>query len=184
MHHCFRCTRQVLTAGKGTLLVKMDIKHAYCNISEDWHLLVFQWNGHAYVETILSFGFRLAPFLFTKTVDTLLWIMKQNGVSWAIHYVDDFLMIGTPRVARKHLEHGHHAGSLPTGRPTNWAQQIHRPSFHYSFSWDQDWYNTKCIETSSWKTSVSQWHLVAVMWSNFMLESQGAVFNFPPHICQ
>ena len=53
--------RQVLAPGKGALLAKMDIKHAYRNIPvapEDRHLLGFQWNGCAYIEMVLPFGLR------------------------------------------------------------------------------------------------------------------------------
>ena len=42
----------------------------------------------------LKYGLRSAPFLFTEMVGVLLWIMRQNGVSWDIHYIDDFLTIG------------------------------------------------------------------------------------------
>jgi len=51
--------RQVLVAGKGALLAKMDIKCVYQNIPavpEDHHLLRFQWNGCAYIETVLLFS--------------------------------------------------------------------------------------------------------------------------------
>ena len=50
----------------------MDIKQAYHNIPvalEDWHLLGLQWNGHACVETVLSFGLRSAPVLFNEIVE-------------------------------------------------------------------------------------------------------------------
>lgn len=89
----------MLAAGKGALHAKMDIKHTYQNIPvtlEDRHLLSFQWNGCAYIETVLPFSLRSAPFLVTKIADG---IMRQNGVTeWRtlIQYIDDFLTIGTP----------------------------------------------------------------------------------------
>ena len=91
--------RQVLAVGRGTLLAKMDIKHAYRNIPvapEDRFLLGFQWNGRAFIETVLPFGLRSAPFLFTEIADALLCIMRQNGVTCGLHYIDDFLTIGAP----------------------------------------------------------------------------------------
>ena len=44
----------------------------------------------------LPFGLRSAPFIFSSVADALLWIMQQNGVTWGIHYLDDFLTIGLP----------------------------------------------------------------------------------------
>ena len=38
---------------------------------------------------------RSAPILFSAVADALQWIMA-NGVSWLIHYLDDFLTIGAP----------------------------------------------------------------------------------------
>lgn len=90
--------QKVLEVGKGALLAKMDIKQAYRNISvapEDTHLLGFQWDDKIYVDLRLPFGLRSAPFIFSSVADALLWIMMQNGLSWGIHYLDDFLTIGT-----------------------------------------------------------------------------------------
>ena len=92
-------TAQIAKSGQGTLLAKMDIKQAYRNIPvapQDRHLLGFQWQGKIYIEKVLPFGLRSSPLIFSATADALLWVMQQNGVSWAIHYVDDFLTIGKP----------------------------------------------------------------------------------------
>ena len=90
--------QRVLKVGKGALLAKMDIKQAYRNISvapEDRHLLGFQWDDHIYVDLRLPFGLRSAHFIFSSVADALLWIMQKNGVTWGIHYLDDFLTIGS-----------------------------------------------------------------------------------------
>ena len=42
----------------------------------------------------LPFGLRSAPKLFTAMADALLWIMGQHGVREAMHYLDDFLVLG------------------------------------------------------------------------------------------
>ena len=34
--------------------------------------------------------------IFSAIADGLLWIMQKKGVSWAIHYIDDFLTMGAP----------------------------------------------------------------------------------------
>ena len=82
--------------GQGSLMAKMDIKHAYRNIPvapEDRH---FQWDDNIYIDKTLPFGLRSAPFIFTAITDALLWVMTQKGVTWAVHYIDDFLTIGKP----------------------------------------------------------------------------------------
>ena len=88
---------QLLIAGTGAYLAKMDIKQAYRNIPvapEDRHLLGIQWNDTVYIDQVLPFGLRFAPLIFSAIADALLWIMQQKGVSRAIHYIDDFLIIG------------------------------------------------------------------------------------------
>ena len=79
------------------LMAKMDVQRAYRNIPVapcDRRLLGFQWQSQVYVDKALPFGFCSAPLIFSAVADALLWIMKRRGVSWAIHYVDDFLSIG------------------------------------------------------------------------------------------
>ena len=97
--------QKVLEAGKGALMAKMDIKQAYRNISvapEDSHLLGFQWQDKLYVDLRLPFGLRSAPFIFSSLADALLEIMKQQGVEWAIHYLDDFFTVGSPQSNEGH----------------------------------------------------------------------------------
>ena len=50
--------------GPGTLLLKVDLKSAYCIVpvnSFDRHLLGLCWEDHAYVDQALPFGLRSAP---------------------------------------------------------------------------------------------------------------------------
>jgi hypothetical protein len=39
---------------------------------------------------------RSAPKIFTAITDAVEWILKQAGVKFVIHYLDDFLLIGAP----------------------------------------------------------------------------------------
>ena len=90
---------KVLGMGKGTLLAKMDIKQAYRMVPvhpEDRRLMGMNWDGKVYVDKTLPFGLRSAPLLFSAIADALLWIMKQRGVSYADHYIDDFITVGKP----------------------------------------------------------------------------------------
>ena len=90
---------KIMKLGKGAMLAKMDVRQAYRNIPvapEDKHLLGIQWNGQIYVDQVLPFGLRSAPIIFSAIADALLWIMQNKGVSWGIHYIDDFLTAGAP----------------------------------------------------------------------------------------
>ena len=92
--------KQVAELGPGTQLAKMDIKQAYRNIPvapQDRHLLGLQWEGKVYLDQVLPFGLRSAPLIFSAITDALLWIMLKQGVTWAIHYIDDFLTVGHPQ---------------------------------------------------------------------------------------
>ena len=59
-------------------------------------MMGFQWEDRIYVNLRLPFGLRSALFIFSSVADALLWIMRQSGVTWAIHYLDDFFTIGLP----------------------------------------------------------------------------------------
>ena len=90
---------EVLRKGRGTLLAKMDVKQAYRNVPvnpKDRHLLGMHWKGEVFMDMALPFGLRSAPLLFTALADALLWIMKQRGVTWVDHYIDDFITAGPP----------------------------------------------------------------------------------------
>lgn len=58
---------KIVVAGKGIVLIKRDIKDAFCNIPVAPHiqwLLGFQWKGIHYKETCLPFSLSTAPFIF------------------------------------------------------------------------------------------------------------------------
>ena len=42
----------------------------------------------------LRFGLRSAPKIFTAIADVAEWVIKQEGVHFVIHYLDDFLLVG------------------------------------------------------------------------------------------
>ena len=92
-------TTKITTLGKGAMLAKMDIRQAYRNIPvapDDKHLLGLQWNDQIYIDQVLPFGNSSASIIFSAIADALLWIMLKEGVSWGIHYIDDFLTMGVP----------------------------------------------------------------------------------------
>ena len=91
--------QQILALGPGSLLAKIDIKSAFRLLPvhpADRHLLGMKWNGEVYLDCCLPVGLRSAPRLFNVLADLLEWILKQYGVSFCLHYLDDFLTIGAP----------------------------------------------------------------------------------------
>ena len=68
----------------GALLVKVDVKSAYWNISvhlDDRWLLGMQWEGALFVDTALPFGLRSTPKIFTAIANAAEWIVKAEGVN-------------------------------------------------------------------------------------------------------
>ena len=89
----------VKALGKGSLLVKIDLKDAYRMIPvhpDDYHLLGVTWAGQTYVDRALPFGLRSAPKIFTAFADLIAWILHQHGIAYQVHYLDDFLFFGAP----------------------------------------------------------------------------------------
>lgn len=84
---------RILQLGRQTLLAKVDVEAAYRNVPvhpEDRWLLGMLWKEAIYVDTVLPFGLRSAPKLFTALADALEWVLQQEGVSCLQHYLDDF----------------------------------------------------------------------------------------------
>ena len=91
--------REILALGPGTTLAKIDIKSAYRIVPvhpTDRHLLGTSWKGKIYVDGALPFGLRSAPKIFSAVADALEFVVKQLGVHWLWHYLDDFITIGRP----------------------------------------------------------------------------------------
>ena len=91
---------KIVEGGRGTLLSKFDVAHAYRNVpinEEDRPLLGMQWRGKFYVDLTLSFGGRSAPRIFSSVAEVLRFILCQvTKFSSLMNYLDDFLNI-TPR---------------------------------------------------------------------------------------
>jgi len=50
--------------------------------------------GGLFIDTVLPFGLCSAPKIFTAVADAVEWILKDEGVRFAIHYLDKFLVKG------------------------------------------------------------------------------------------
>ena len=80
-------------------LVKMDLMDAYRIVPvhpDDHHLLAISWEGSLFVDRCLPFGLRSAPKIFTAFADALASALYCHGIRYVMHYLDDFLFIGTP----------------------------------------------------------------------------------------
>ena len=91
--------KYITSLGKGALLAKIDICNAFRIIPvhpADSHLLGMQWDGQVFIDQQLPFGLRSAPLLFNAYADALEWILRKRGVQNIIHYLDDFLVVGSP----------------------------------------------------------------------------------------
>ena len=87
--------------GRGCLLAKFDLKNVYRSVPvhlQDRHLLAITWNGNTFIDTVLPFGLRSAPKIFSAVADALLWMIAQRGVHHALHYLDNFLIAWPARL--------------------------------------------------------------------------------------
>ena len=92
-------TRLVRQVGRGCLLTKVDINHAYRLLPvrpDDWPLLVYQWEGQYCVDLKLPFGLRSSASIFTDFADLICWIANNKFDLLVIHYSDDYLMFSVP----------------------------------------------------------------------------------------
>ena len=101
--------RRIISVGPGAKLAKIDIKHAFRLIPvhpADRHLLGMEWEDWVFIDTCLPFGLRSAPKLFNIIAELLAGIFQQQGVTYVIHYLDDFLTVGSPNSneCQKNLE--------------------------------------------------------------------------------
>ena len=55
-----------------------------------------QWQGKTFINTRLPFELRSALVIFTALADALEWIVKQQGVKFLYHYLDDYITLGKP----------------------------------------------------------------------------------------
>ena len=85
--------------GRGSLLAKIDIESAYRLIPvhpQDRPLQAMQWKGSVYFDPMLPFGLRSAPKIFNAVADALEWYLRSRGVENIFHYLDDFIVVGSP----------------------------------------------------------------------------------------
>ena len=85
--------------GRGTLLAKLDLRDTYWIVPvhlNDRSLLRMQWRDSIYSDTALPFDLQSALKIFSALANALLWILQSQGSSPSLHYLDDFLLLGSP----------------------------------------------------------------------------------------
>ena len=91
--------RLILRTGQGALMAKVDLKAAFRMVPvqrTDWNLLGIHWREQFYIDTCLPFGCRSSPYLFNQFAEALRWMLTENYHIHAIHYLDDYFMVGPP----------------------------------------------------------------------------------------
>ena len=79
------------------MLEKIDIRSAFRLLPVHLahrHLLGMRWRDQVYY--CIPFGLQSALKLFNILADLLAWIAQNAGVSYLIHYLDDYLTMGPP----------------------------------------------------------------------------------------
>ena len=76
--------------GKGTTLAKINLH------PDDHPLLGVGWQDQTFIDTVLPFGLRSAPKIFSAFADALAWVLASAGVTWQLHYLDDFNFLSQP----------------------------------------------------------------------------------------
>ena len=91
--------------GRGTQLVKLDIKDAYRIVPvhpADYHFLGIEWRGFTYIDRALPFELHSAPKIFNAVPDFIAWVLACKGVNCQLHYLDNFLLIVAPYSQQGH----------------------------------------------------------------------------------
>ena len=79
--HFDEATALVRTAGRSSLLSKVDIRHAFRLLPlrpQDWKLLGYMWEGCYFIDTRLPFGLRSSPGIFNHFAELICWVLQKN----------------------------------------------------------------------------------------------------------
>ena len=86
--------------GTNVLMAKIEgVKEAYRIIPfhpDDCPFLGLHWKGQVHINYLLPFGLASAPAIFSAVGEVLKWALQQRGVRATVHYLDEFLFVGSP----------------------------------------------------------------------------------------
>ena len=106
--HFDDATDLVMRAGKGSLLCKLDIKHAYRLLPvkpDQWHHLCYWYDGYYYVDLVLPFGLRSSGAIFTQFASLVRWIIQNHyHIRDIVNYSDDFLAVLSKELGIAHSQ--------------------------------------------------------------------------------
>ena len=93
--------RLVSKLGPRALMAKFDVDAAYRNVPvhPSRHVLLgMKWRDQFYVDLVLPFGLRSAPFIFNSIADMVEWIVVHSyQIPDLLHCLDDFITAGPPQ---------------------------------------------------------------------------------------
>ena len=72
---------RIMSLGRGTLLAKFDVESAHRITPvhpNDRYLLGMQWQDNYFVDMVLPFGLRSAPYIFSSVADLAEWVLKKS----------------------------------------------------------------------------------------------------------
>ena len=74
----------IMRLGRGSLTAKFDVQNVYHIVpvqTEYRQLLGMKWRATFYVNMVLPFGVKSAPYIFTCIADLVEWVAKQTTMS-------------------------------------------------------------------------------------------------------
>ena len=93
--------RMVMQVGKGALIYKRDLRHAYRQISVDpsnYRYLGYHWDNDLYFDTVLAMGQRNAAMACTRTSNAIMFMHHGDGFL-GTSYLDDLIGVAAASYA-------------------------------------------------------------------------------------
>ena len=99
-YDAFECAiRELISAGSGSLMAKLDLKDAFRHIPihpADWHHMGSHWGEKFYYSIVLAFGLQATPYIFNLFSEALHWIIQHYIPAHICHYLDNFFLLFAP----------------------------------------------------------------------------------------
>ena len=92
---------RILALGPGCLLIKGDLKRAYCQFPVDlgdYHLLSHSWQDQLYFDTVLPMGLRSAAMACQRVTNAIRYMCSSQGYN-ILNYLDNFTGVSHPDIA-------------------------------------------------------------------------------------
>jgi hypothetical protein len=84
---------------QGYFMISMDLESGYQHVpifQEDWTKFGIKWEGKYYVFTVLPFGWKKSPLIFSRVVGKMIQHLRKDGMM--IHaFLDDFLIVASSK---------------------------------------------------------------------------------------